>query len=117
MTQPLTFERWEGPQPYVFTFWPDGELRIFRDEAAATRWAAHQGLRAVFAEAQPIPEARLFRCIDCGSFVDCGEMSWGLCGACQVKAQEESNGNSSRAALAPCDSGVSGADGDCLGSD
>lgn len=29
----------------------------------------------------------------------------------------ESNDGDTRAALAPCDSGVSGADGDCLGSD
>jgi hypothetical protein len=34
--------------PYWFTFWPSGELRMFRDRAAAEAFASRQGLKPVF---------------------------------------------------------------------
>lgn len=46
---PILFERCAGDAGYWFTFFPEGELRTFRDETAAEAFAKRQGLRATFA--------------------------------------------------------------------
>lgn len=48
MSEIVIFERCNGPQSYLFTFWPAGELRTFRDEAAARQWARNQALQPIF---------------------------------------------------------------------
>ncbi|MDN8081181.1 hypothetical protein QZN30_17600 [Burkholderia multivorans] len=57
LTQTLEFRRWDGERPYVFTFFPEGELKMFRDEASAEVWADRRGLKAVFVQDEPEPEA------------------------------------------------------------
>ena len=44
----LPFERCAGDAGYWFTFWPEGELRIFRDQRAAESFAKRKGLVAEF---------------------------------------------------------------------
>lgn len=45
----LLFERCAGDAGYWFTFWPAGELRTFRDQAACENFAKRQGFAAMFA--------------------------------------------------------------------
>lgn len=52
----VKFKRWDGERPYVYTFWPDGELKMFHDDSAAERWADRKGLKAEF-EKQTEPPA------------------------------------------------------------
>jgi hypothetical protein len=44
----IHFERAAGDAGYWFTFWPLGELRMFRDKSAAESFAARHALNAVF---------------------------------------------------------------------
>lgn len=57
LTKALEFRRWDGERPYVYTFFPEGELKMFRDEASAEVWADRRGLKAVFVKDGPEPEA------------------------------------------------------------
>ncbi|HEP6426909.1 TPA: hypothetical protein VDB83_001180 [Burkholderia cenocepacia] len=57
LTKALEFRRWDGERPYVYTFFPEGELKMFRDEASAEIWADRRGLKAVFVKDEPEPEA------------------------------------------------------------
>ena len=45
---PILFERASGDAGYWFTFWPEGELRFFRDPDACETFAKRQGLVAMF---------------------------------------------------------------------
>lgn len=53
----LDFRLWDGERPYVYTFFPEGELKMFRDEASAEIWADRRGLKAVFMKEEPELEA------------------------------------------------------------
>ncbi len=44
----LLFERCAGDAGCWFTFWPAGELRTFRDQAACENFAKRQGFTARF---------------------------------------------------------------------
>jgi formylmethanofuran:tetrahydromethanopterin formyltransferase len=46
----IYFERAAGDAGHWFTFWPLGELRMFRDREAAALFATRHGLNAVFKE-------------------------------------------------------------------
>jgi hypothetical protein len=52
MTNTIEFRRWNGRRKYVFCFWEDGELKIFKDAGVAERWAERQGFKAVFVEGE-----------------------------------------------------------------
>ena len=51
----IRFERGTGNPEYLFTFWPAGELRTFRDRAAAEAFADRQGLRPIFPKTEDSP--------------------------------------------------------------
>lgn len=48
----LLFERCAGDAGYLFTFWPAGELRTFRDQEACENFAKRQGFTAMFADVE-----------------------------------------------------------------
>jgi len=50
MTTTIEFRRWSGRRSYVFCFWEDGELKIFRNADVAEKWAQAKGFKAVFVE-------------------------------------------------------------------
>lgn len=64
MTNTIEFRRWNGRRKYVFCFWEDGELKIFKDAGVAERWAERQGFKAVFVEEEPAHWCRRFRHAD-----------------------------------------------------
>ncbi|VWB07532.1 DUF2493 domain-containing protein [Burkholderia lata] len=52
MTTTIEFRRWNGRRKYVFCFWEDGELKIFKDAEVAGRWAERQGFKATFVDGE-----------------------------------------------------------------
>jgi len=50
MTNTIEFRRWNRRRKYVFCFWEDGELKIFKDASVAEKWAELRGFKAVFVE-------------------------------------------------------------------
>lgn len=56
LTKTIEFRLWDGERPYIYTFFPEGELKMFRDEASAETWADRRGLKAVFVKDEIEPE-------------------------------------------------------------
>ena len=50
MPPTLEFRCWNSRRAYVFCFWEDGELKLFKDAAVAEKWAEMQGFKTVFVE-------------------------------------------------------------------